>query len=56
MQHIKNTLFPGIKYDAEKEEKHLQEARQRKLQQIETKLTAGDQGQGSSLNFNGECV
>uniref|UniRef100_H3C456 Vacuolar protein sorting 13 homolog A n=1 Tax=Tetraodon nigroviridis TaxID=99883 RepID=H3C456_TETNG len=33
----------SIKYDAEKEEKQLQEARQRKLQQIETKLTAGDQ-------------
>eukprot|EP00066_Takifugu_rubripes_P024587 XP_011613853.1 PREDICTED: vacuolar protein sorting-associated protein 13A [Takifugu rubripes] len=33
----------SIKYDAEKEEKQLQEARQRKLQQIETKLTADDQ-------------
>lgn len=50
--NIQNTecfLFPGIKYDAEKEEKQLQEARQRKLQQIETKLTADDQGQGSAL-------
>lgn len=49
MQNIANVLFPGIKYDAEKEEKQLQEARQRKLQQIETKLTAGDQGQASAL-------
>lgn len=49
MQNIANALFPGIKYDAEKEEKQLQEARQRKLQQIETKLTAGDQGQASAL-------
>lgn len=44
MQNIANALLPGIKYDAEKEEKQLQEARQRKLQQIETKLTASDQG------------
>uniref|UniRef100_H3C3Y7 Vacuolar protein sorting 13 homolog A n=1 Tax=Tetraodon nigroviridis TaxID=99883 RepID=H3C3Y7_TETNG len=47
----------SIKYDAEKEEKQLQEARQRKLQQIETKLTAGDQGLGSDLIFKGNvCV
>lgn len=49
IQNIEYLLFPGIKYDAEKEEKQLQEARQRKLQQIETKLTADDQGQGSAL-------
>lgn len=48
IQNIEYLLFPGIKYDAEKEEKQLQEARQRKLQQIETKLTA-DEGQGSAL-------
>ena len=40
-------FFPGIKYDAEKEEKQLQEARQRELQRIEeTKLKAAEQGQG----------
>ena len=40
---------PGIKYDAEKEEKQLQEARQRELQRIEeTKQKAAEQGQGSS--------
>lgn len=49
VQNIANDLFPGIKYDAEKEEKQLQEARQRKLQQIETKLSAGDQGLASAL-------
>lgn len=49
IENIEYLLFPGIKYDAEKEEKQLQEARQRKLQQIETKLTADDQGQGSAL-------
>lgn len=39
-------FFPGIKYDAEKEEKQLQEARQRELQRIEeTKLKAAEQGQ-----------
>lgn len=43
-------FFPGIKYDAEKEEKQLQEARQRELQRIEeTKLKAAEQGQGSAL-------
>ena len=37
---------PGIKYDAEKEEKQLQEARQRELQRIEeTKQKAAEQGQ-----------
>lgn len=57
IQNIANALFPGIKYDAEKEEKQLQEARQRKLQQIETKLTAGDQGQVSALILKGNvCV
>lgn len=57
MQNIENALFPGIKYDAEKEEKQLQEARQRKLQQIETKLTAGNQDQGSALILKGNvCV
>lgn len=36
----------GIKYDAEKEDKQLQEARQRELQRIEeTKLKAAEQGQ-----------
>ena len=40
---------PGIKYDAEKEEKQLQEARQRELQRIEeTKQKAAEQGQGTS--------
>lgn len=53
MQNIANALLSGIKYDAEKEEKQLQEARQRKLQQIETKLTASDQGQGSALILKG---
>uniref|UniRef100_A0AAX7V420 Vacuolar protein sorting 13 homolog A n=1 Tax=Astatotilapia calliptera TaxID=8154 RepID=A0AAX7V420_ASTCA len=37
----------SIKYDAEKEEKQFQEARQRELQRIEqTKLKAAEQGQG----------
>uniref|UniRef100_A0A3Q3JC42 Vacuolar protein sorting 13 homolog A n=1 Tax=Monopterus albus TaxID=43700 RepID=A0A3Q3JC42_MONAL len=38
----------SLKYDAEKEERQLQEARQRELQRIEeTKLKAAEQGQGS---------
>lgn len=45
-------LLSGIKYDAEKEEKQLQEARQRELQRIEeTKLKAAEQGQDSSVIF-----
>jgi hypothetical protein len=40
----------GIKYDAEKEEKQLQEARQRELQRIEeTKQKAAEQGQSSCV-------
>lgn len=50
-------FFPGIKYDAEKEEKQLQEARQRELQRIEeTKLKAAEQGQASALILRGLCV
>lgn len=46
-------FFPGIKYDAVKEEKQLQEARQRELQRIEeTKLKAAEKGQGLSLILN----
>lgn len=45
-------FLSGIKYDAEKEEKQLQEARQRELQRIEqTKLKAAEQGQGASLFY-----
>lgn len=48
------TFFSGIKYDAEKEERQLQEARQRELQRIEdTKLKAAEQGQGSALISHG---
>lgn len=43
-------FIPGIKYDAEKEEKQLQEARQRELDRIEeTKLKAAEIGQSSAL-------
>lgn len=50
-------LIPGIKYDAEKEEKQLQEARQRDLDRIEeTKLKAAEQGQSSTLTIKERCV
>lgn len=52
------TFFsPGIKYDSEKEEKQLQEARQRELQRIEeTKQKAAEQGQGSAPVQIRQCV
>lgn len=49
--------FSGIKFDAEKEERQLQEARQRELQRIEeTKLKAAEQGLSSPLILKGMCV
>lgn len=61
LQHFNSnffaTLFPGIKYDAEKEEKQLQEARQRELQRIEeTKLKAAEQGWASALSLRRLCM
>lgn len=44
-----SACFPGIMYDAEKEERQLQDARQRELLRIEeTKQKAAQLGQNSA--------